>query len=69
MPAHRIGAVPMTPVERQARHRAKLRQPSPARPLSSMTRTMPRPRRWAAAVATLIDLQDDYHVWRDNLPA
>jgi hypothetical protein len=69
MPANRIGAVPMTPAERQARHRAKLRQPSPARPLSSMTRTLPRPRRWAAAVAILIDLQDDYRAWLDNLPA
>jgi hypothetical protein len=66
MPAHRIGAVPMTPAERQARHRAKL-QPSPVKP-SSPSRTTPRPRRWAAAVAALIDLQDDYRTWRDNLP-
>jgi hypothetical protein len=67
MPAHRIGAVPMTPAERQARHRAKRRQPSPVKP-SAPTRTTPRPRRWAAAVASLIDLQDEYRTWRDNLP-
>jgi hypothetical protein len=32
-------------------------------------RSLPRPRRWAAAVGTLIDLQDDYRAWLDNLPA
>ena len=67
MPAHRIGTAPMTPAERQARHRARLPQPRPATPPAP--RTPPRPRRWAAAVATLIDLQDDYRAWLDNLPA
>jgi hypothetical protein len=28
----------------------------------------PRPERWAAAVATLIALQDEYRGWLDNLP-
>jgi hypothetical protein len=69
MPAHRIGAVPLTPAERQARHRARLRQPAQPRPPTSERRSLPRPRRWAAAVATLIDLQDDYRAWLDNLPA
>jgi hypothetical protein len=69
MPAHRIGAVPMTPAERQARHRAKLRRPAPNPPPASVRRSLPRPRRWAAAVAALIDLQDDYRAWLDNLPA
>jgi|SRR6516162_1791596 len=69
MPAHRIGAVPMTPAERQARHRARLRQPGEAPPPTSVRRSLPRPRRWAAAVATLINLQDDYRAWLDNLPA
>jgi len=70
MPAHRIGTTPMTPAERQARHRAKMRQPKPLRTLSPSTiRTLPRPRRWAAAVTALVDLQDEYRVWRDNLPA
>ena len=69
MPAHRIGAVAMTPAERQARHRARLRQTGPAPPPASVRRSLPRPRRWAAAVATLTDLQDDYRAWLDNLPA
>ena len=68
MPAHRIGAVPMTPAERQARHRASLRQTGQASPPASVRRSLPRPRRWAAAVATLIDLQDEYRAWFDNLP-
>jgi hypothetical protein len=34
-----------------------------------MRRIPPRPRRWAAAVAALIDLQDEYRAWLDNLPA
>ena len=69
MPAHRIGAVPMTPAERQARHRASLRQTRQASPPASVRRSLPRPRRWAAAVAALSDLQDDYRAWLDNLPA
>ena len=69
MPAHRIGAVPMTPAERQARHRARRRRPAEAPPPTSVRRSLPRPRRWAAAVDTLIDLQDDYRAWLDNLPA
>jgi hypothetical protein len=68
-PAALVAAVPMTPAERQARHRAKLRQPDPNPPPGSVRRSLPRPRRWAAAVATLIDLQDDYRLWLDNLPA
>ena len=28
----------------------------------------PRPQRWAAAIETLIDLQDEYRAWLDNLP-
>ena len=70
MPARRIGTAPMTPAERQARYRAKLRQPRALRPplLSSTIRTLPCPRRWAAAVAALIELQDEYRIWRDNLP-
>jgi hypothetical protein len=59
----------MTPAERQARRRARLRRenhtpsPPPAR------RTPPRPKRWATAVTALIDLQNEYRAWLDNLPA
>ena len=69
MPAHRIGIAPMTAAARQARHRAKLRQHSrPTRP-AVLRRIPPRPRRWATAVAALIDLQDEYRAWLDALPA
>ena len=69
MPAPRIGIAPMTAAERQARHRAKLRQHSPTTPPAALRRTPPRPRRWATAVAALIDLQDEYGAWLDTLPA
>jgi hypothetical protein len=50
MPAHRIGILPMTPAQRQARHRAKLRgQPSGMTATSPAPRPTPRPKRWAAA--------------------
>ena len=68
MPAHRIGADPMTPAERQARHRAKLRRPSQARSRAPAPRLQPRPQRWAAAIATLVALQDEYRAWLDRLP-
>jgi hypothetical protein len=80
MPRPRLGALPMTPAERQARRRAKLRQlapafagaasaipPAPCIP-STTRRPLPRPQRWAAAVAALIALQDEYRIWLDNLP-
>ena len=69
MPAHRIGIAPMTPAERQARHRAKLRRHSQTMPPASVRRILPRPRRWGTAVAALIDLQDEYRAWLDTLPA
>ncbi len=68
----RIGAVAMSPAERQARRRARLRRDSQtpaAPPTPPARRTSPRPKRWATAVATLIDLQDEYRAWLDNLPA
>jgi hypothetical protein len=68
MPRHRLGITPMTPAERQVRHRAKLRQHGRTTLTSPGPRTPPRPRRWAAAVAALIILQDEYRAWLDNLP-
>ena len=65
MPRPRIGALPMTTAQRQARHRARLLR---ERPLPLARRPLPRPKRWAAAVATLIALQDEYRAWLDNLP-
>jgi hypothetical protein len=60
--------VPLTAAERQARRRAKLRQPSGSPPAAPTPRLPPRPQRWAAAITTLIDLQDEYRAWLDNLP-
>jgi hypothetical protein len=81
MPRHRIGTEPMSPAERQARHRAKLRRHSHARPHRPprreggehvldrrRVRALPRPNRWAAAVAMLVELQEEYRAWLDNLP-
>ena len=65
MPRPRIGALPMTAAQRQARHRARLRW---ERPLPPARRPLSRPKRWAAAVVTLIALQDEYRAWLDNLP-
>jgi hypothetical protein len=59
----------MTPAERQARHRARLRRAHPTPPVPTPQRHPPRPQRWAAAVAALVGLQDEYRVWLNNLPA
>ena len=67
MPARRIGTMPMTPAERQARHRAKQRRHH-ARAASPAPRVLPRPQRRAAAVATLVALQDEYRAWLERLP-
>jgi len=67
MPRPRIGALPMTPAQRQARRRAWRRVDCPSTP-APQPRPLPRPQRWAAAVATLIGLQDEYRAWLDNLP-
>ena len=69
MPRQRIGTVPMTPAQRQARRRARLRRENRPPPAPPARRGPPRPKRWAAAVAALIHLQDEYRVWLDNLPA
>jgi hypothetical protein len=68
MPKPRIGAIPMSSAERQARHRAKLRYQRPAAPAAPTRRLAPRPARWAAAVAMLVRLQGEYRAWLDNLP-
>jgi hypothetical protein len=69
MPRRRLGSIPMSPAERQARRRAKLRQQIPW-PLATPVRRRiaPRPERCAAAVAALVGLQEEYRAWLDNLP-
>ena len=69
MPRHRISTVVMTPAQRQARRRARLRRESHTPPAPPARRTPSRPKRWAAAVAALVDLQDEYRAWLDHLPA
>src|SRR5215831_19518272 len=64
----RLGAAPMSSAERQTRRRARLRQQRPASPAAPTRRLPPRPARWAAAVTTLIRLQEEYCDWLDNLP-
>jgi hypothetical protein len=68
MPRPRIGTVPMNPAERQARRRARLRQQSLVSPAAPTRRMAARPTRWAAAVAALVDLQEEYRAWLENLP-
>jgi len=58
----------MSPAERQARRRARLRQQDPGPPTLPTRRRASRPTRWAAAVAVLVDLQEEYRAWLDNLP-
>ena len=68
MPRHRIGPIPLSPAERQARRRAKLHRQIPGPPATPSRRISPRPKRWAAAVAALVNLQEEYRAWLDNLP-
>src|SRR3974390_628146 len=65
MSRHSIAAVPMTPARRRPRL-PRENHPPPAPPPPPRP---PRTRPWAAAVAALSDLQDEYRVWLDNLPA
>lgn len=58
----------MTAVERQARHRAKQRLCPDTHTTTPAPRLPPRPQRWAAAVAVLVTLQDEYRAWLDRLP-
>ena len=81
MPRQRIGAEPMSPAERQARHRAKRREqnqalstPAAPAPLKGArgqrpARPLSRTERWATAVATLVAVQEQYRGWFDNLAA
>ena len=78
MPRQRIGADPMSPAERQARHRAKRREhnqalstPAAPAPLKGArgqrpARPLSRTERWATAVATLVAVQEQYRGWFDN---
>jgi hypothetical protein len=58
----------LTAAERQARHRAKQRLSHHAHAVARTPRRPPRPQRWAAAVAALVALQQEYAAWLDSLP-
>ena len=45
------------------------RQAAPAQPDHASGAAAHPARRWATAVAALIDLQDEYRAWLDTLPA
>jgi hypothetical protein len=67
MPRPRLGPMPMTAAQRQARHRAKHHSPDAHR-AAPTPHLPPRPQRWAAAVTALLALQDEYRAWLDRLP-
>jgi len=58
----------MSPAQRQARRRARLRQQKLDPPAPPTRRRASRPSRWTAAVAALVHLQEEYRAWLDNLP-
>jgi broad specificity phosphatase PhoE len=64
MPRPRLGPLPLTAAQRQARRRAKQRLSR----RGHVAAPAPRPQRWAAAVATLVELQQEYAAWLDSLP-
>ena len=61
--------VALSNAERQRRWREKRAHGEPVvRYQTVQTRPVSRPRRWAAAVQTLRDLQGEYQAWLDALP-
>ena len=60
----------LTNAERQRRFRERRNAGVPVKepPRPRPPRTPPRPKRWAAAVAELRQLQAEYEAWRDQLP-
>jgi hypothetical protein len=68
MPRHSIGDTPMTGAERQARYRTARMSGAPVirtrRPVDRRSRI----RRWADAVAALVELQAEYASWLEALP-
>ena len=63
---HRIGPIPLSGAPRPAPRQAAPANPRAAR--NTVPAHLPRPKRWAAAVAALVNLQEEYRAWLDNLP-
>ena len=69
MPRPSIGDTPMTGAERQARYRA---MHANGEPVIRIRRAVDRRswiQRWYDTIAGLTDLQEEYAVWLDALPA
>ena len=58
----------MTNAERQWRHRQRRKAHQPPVHYRTPQDRRSRPQRWQDAVRTLLDLQEQYQVWLDNLP-
>ena len=60
----------LTNAQRQRRYRARreAQQPPPPARYRRPHDRRSRPQRWQDAVRTLLDLQDEYQAWLDNLP-
>jgi hypothetical protein len=75
-PLPRNGVRALTPAERSAAYRERLKAEIEAAGKAPVVRIRyrrpadkrSRPQRWADAVQTLADLIDDYQAWRDGLP-
>jgi len=68
MPRKTIGERPMTPAERQARHRAARTAGTPIVRTRRPDDHRGRARRWHDAVANSSSLQVQYAAWLDALP-
>jgi len=68
MPRKPIGETPMTPAERQARHRAARALGTPIVRTRRPADHRSRARRWLDAVVELVELQAQYAAWMDALP-
>ena len=58
----------LTNAQRQRRYRQRHQAPQPQVRCRPPQERRSRPQRWQDAVRTLLDLQDEYQVWLDNLP-
>ena len=58
----------LTNAQRQRRYRARRAAQQPPVRYRRPHDRRSRPQRWQDAVRTLLDLQDEYQAWLDNLP-
>ena len=58
----------LTNAQRQRRYRARRKAQQPRAQYYRPHDRRSRPQRWQDAVRTLLDFQDEYQAWLDNLP-